>query len=297
VPDRSPRAGTPLVYAVGTTVHARGEELTVHGPRVAPDTVVRVRGQAGPGWLASLEQPRGGPQTHGRIDATGRFRPWPITAFVGEGTAVLSPDGSQVLATQGGRTRVLDVSTGAAQATVPPGRAVAWAAEGVYLLRGGRTTARAWDPDGGMLDRTFDTRACGGATTTAVRAALTAGWDTCRRPGLVAATATGEGLFLAAPLSGGVRLTTRTGVPLLPRLHDGQPGRQRLEGAAFVDADRVALSLSESTHRGAVSVFVTCMLATGACEQVTDPVLARQGPGAAFLVSPPCEDEGRGSML
>jgi hypothetical protein len=283
LPQRS-----PVVYAVGRTVHAGNEELSVHGPEVVAGAVVRVRGPAGSGWLVTLEQPGGGAGSHGSVDATGRFHRWPVTAFVGSGTALLSPDGSEVLAVKGGRTRVLSVTSGSPRATVPPGRAVAWGEKGVYLLRGGRSTARVGDPGLGMVGSAFDAQTC--ETPSAIKAAVVAGWDSCRRPGLVAATADGGRLFTAAPLSGGVRLTAPTGVPLLPRLHDGPPGRQRLAGAAFLDEERVVLSLTERTDRGAVSVFVTCTLATGTCEQVSDPVAADDGPGAAFLVAPPCED-------
>ncbi len=292
VPGLPQAQRAPVVYAVGRTLHAAGEELTVRGPGVVAATVVRVRGPASSGWLVSLEQPEGRSPAHGIVDETGRFHPWPITAFVGSGTAILSPDGAEVLAVERGRTRVLDAGSGTTGATAPPGRPVAWGEDGVYLLRPGRTTARVWDPGVGMVGRTFDARTCDAGT--AIRAAVAAGWDACRRPGLVAATDSGGRLFMAAPLSGGVRLTTPAGVPLMPRLHDGPPGKQRLEGAAFVGEDRVALSLTERTVRGAVSVFVTCTLTTGTCEQVSDPVPAAQGPGAAFLVAPPCEhEEGR----
>ena len=98
VPGLPQAQRAPVVYAVGRTLHAAGEELTVRGPGVVAATVVRVRGPASSGWLVSLEQPEGRSPAHGIVDETGRFHPWPITAFVGSGTAILSPDGAEVLA-------------------------------------------------------------------------------------------------------------------------------------------------------------------------------------------------------
>ncbi len=287
-----------LAYAVGRTLHLGGRTLTVQGPGVSGETVVRLQGQAATGWLVTLH-PRSGSdptaEAHGVVDESGRFHPWRGSdGFAGPGVALTSPDGAQVLTLVSGRGWVVDTSSGEPVRAVPAGRPVAWTDDGVHLLRGATgATARLWHPDTGLARHRFDARTCEGSLT-AVAASIQAGWGRCRHADLLATSPSGEHAVRSTHVGLSI---TRRGTPVLPliRSDTDSPTSARVHRAQFVDETTVAFSFTRRAATGTVSAIVECSITEATCERVGETVPAEERRAGAFLVLPECEHgEGRG---
>jgi hypothetical protein len=293
----APRPVTPdssrLAYAVGRTLHLGDRELQVRGPGVTADTVVQLRGQVPTGWLVTLHpgagRRAGAERSHGVVDDQGRFGPYRgVTALAGEDLALTSPDGTRVLAVVAGRSTVVDTASGERLEVAPPGRAVAWTDDGVYLLPDRRrTTAWVWQPGDGFARLRFDARACRG-NLTAIAASIEAAWDRCRHADLVATSPSGEAT-LRADRHG---VVTLDGQPVLPRVQaEADSSRMDLHRAAFLDENTVLLDVTERVGGGLVTALVECS-AGSVCLRVGDVIPAAQRVSGSFLVMHECDHSG-----